>query len=303
MVTSGEFVVSRMSRTEAWQQGVEVFDPVTRQPITPPEARAKALDKRAYDQNYELAFNDENMALLTLDLISSAERPGVTVDEQVWSPATLARIAASEFPLYLGNDIGRHRDLSVVTVVALEGGTRRVIAMLRMNGMRLPAQQEQVALACRAPMFARYEGDLTGMGLGLIEALQEEFGGERVRGVNFAATEPLTDRLRADGRRATSARVTEIMATNLLETFEDRCWEIPIDAVLREDLRKPEKITSPGGRVSIAATRDEAGHADHFWSLALAERAIRAGDEGAITSVAGIRVGRGAFTPRQLLAA
>ena len=27
------------------------------------------------------------------------------------------------------------------------------------------------------------------------------------------------------------------------------------------------------GRVSIAATRDEAGHADGFWSLALAVRA------------------------------
>jgi hypothetical protein len=35
-------------------------------------------------------------------------------------------------------------------------------------------------------------------------------------------------------------------------------------------LRKPERVTTPGGRVSIAATRDEAGHADHFWSLALA---------------------------------
>ena len=42
---------------------------------------------------------------------------------------------------------------------------------------------------------------------------------------------------------------------------------------LRDDLRKPEKITSPSGRVSIAATRDEAGHADHFWSLALAVEA------------------------------
>ena len=40
-----------------------------------------------------------------------------------------------------------------------------------------------------------------------------------------------------------------------------------------DDLRKPEKITSPGGRVSIAAVRDEAGHADHFWGLATLVRA------------------------------
>lgn len=64
------------------------------------------------------------------------------------------------------------------------------------------------------------------------------------------------------------------MAVNLLGCFEDRTIrDLPNDPALTDDLRKPEKITSPGGRVSIAATRDEAGHADAFWSLALAVRA------------------------------
>ena len=80
----------------------------------------------------------------------------------------------------------------------------------------------------------------------------------------------------ADGRKATTARVTEIMATDLVEMFEDRRIEIPADARLRDDLRRPEKVTSPGGRVSIAASRDGDGHADRFWSLALAVRAGRA---------------------------
>lgn len=57
------FTVSRCSRTAAWRQGVKVYDPNTRQPISPEDARKKAMDKRAYDQNYELAYNDENMAL------------------------------------------------------------------------------------------------------------------------------------------------------------------------------------------------------------------------------------------------
>ncbi|HWY76992.1 MAG TPA: hypothetical protein VN281_15320 [Verrucomicrobiae bacterium] len=34
-----------------------------------------------------------------------------------------------------------------------------------------------------------------------------------------------------------------------------------------------KEIRNPGGRVSIAATRDEAGQADGFWPLALAARA------------------------------
>ncbi len=85
--------------------------------------------------------------------------------------------------------------------------------------------------------------------------------------------EKTSDRLLAEGRKAETAKVTELMATELLAVFEERSIEIPNDAELRADLVKPEKITSPGGRVSIAATRDEAGHADHFWAIALAIRA------------------------------
>jgi len=91
--------------------------------------------------------------------------------------------------------------------------------------------------------------------------------------VNFSSTEPITKRIQAEGRKAPTARVTEIMATDMLGVFEDRRIEIPMDPGLRDSLRKPEKITSPGGRVSIAAVRDDAGHADEFWSVALAIRA------------------------------
>jgi hypothetical protein len=57
------------------------------------------------------------------------------------------------------------------------------------------------------------------------------------------------------------------MATQLLQVFEDRAIRIPIDVELRDDLRKPERFMTPSGQVSIAATRDEAGHADHFGRL------------------------------------
>ncbi len=288
MVTSGPFVVSRVSRAEAWRQGVPVYDPVTRHPITPAAARGQALDKAAYDQNYELSFRDENRALLTQELIGAAERlppsaalpatgangdPTVpaSVDEQVWSSETLTRLADATQPFYVGHDIGRYHDLSVVTVLARIGPLHRVVGMLRMEGVRLPAQQAQLDRLCGLARFAAYEGDLSGLGLGLVEYLQAQWGGQRIRGVNFASSAPVSEPRLGGGR--TTARVTELMATALLTLFEDRLIEIPVDARLREDLRKPEKIATPSGRVSIAATRDEAGHADHFWSLALAVRA------------------------------
>lgn len=273
MATSGQFKVVRVTRTNAWQQGVKIYHPSTRQPITPDEARALALDKRAYDQNYECSFADENMVLLTHELISAAERIGVTVDEQQWTSTSIARMWRAQGELFAGMDFGRNRDLSVLVVIEKLGRTKRVIAMLRMADMRTPAQQRQADIVCGMPKFAGMELDMTGNGLGLTEYLQEKWGTYRIRGVNFASKEPITNRILAEGRKAERALVTEIMATDLLAEFEDRTIEIPADNELHNDLRKPEKITSPGGRVSIAAVRDAAGHADHFWGLALAVRA------------------------------
>ncbi len=276
MATGGQLKVIRVSRTDAWRLGVRIFDPSTRRPISPEEARAQALDKRAYDQNYELAFADENLALLTNELISAAERattPTIGLEEQQWTPATLERLREVPAPLFVGHDVGRHRDLSVVKVLLRDGPVHQVAALLRMQGLRLPAQQAHLDLVCALPRFARYVGDMTGLGLGLVEYLQEKWGCDRVQGVNFAHVERIAGGARGDGRPPETARVTEVLATRLLELFEARLIEIPVDPQLRDDLRKPEKITAPGGRVSIAATRDEAGHADHFWSLALAVRA------------------------------
>ena len=202
-----------------------------------------------------------------------------------------------------GVDVGRTHDLTVITVLERVGQSRRCVAMLEIENMRLPEQQKRLDQVCRMPRFAGMEIDMTGLGTGLFEYAQDK-NGQRVRGVHFASSEAVTARIQAEGRKAPTARVTEIMATDMVGVFEDRQITIPADPRLRDDLRKPEKVTSPGGRVSIAAARDVADHADRFWSLALA---IRAGQSngGAILSTAGIYVGTNVprvttFQPRRL---
>lgn len=272
------FTVSRVTRTAAYAMGVKIYDRNTRQPITPEQARAQAMDKRAYDQNYECAWADENMALLTHELVSAAERDGITIDEQEWTPASIARMYRAKGQLDGGQDFARSGDLSVIGVIEREGQSRKIIAMLRMRNMRSPDQQRQLDILVAMPHFNRIEIDMTGNGLGLVEYAQEKWDTWRVRGVNFSSTEPINEAMRAEGRKAEKAPVPEIMASDLLGVFESHAIEIPNDPELRADLLKPEKITSPSGRVSICATRDGAGHADHFWALALA---IRAGMTGA----------------------
>ncbi len=274
--TSG-FTVSRLTRTEASKMGVKIFDPNTRAKISPEEARKKALDKRAYDQNYECQFNDENMCLLTYELIQSAERNGIPIDDQAWSERSLERLRQAEGDLFLGGDIARTGDYTVFAVLEMNGPLHRLVALLRLRDQRLPQQQTQLDPILALPKFRRACLDTTGLGLGLAEYAQEKWGRYKVQGVNFATTEPISDRIRLEGRRAETARVTELMAIDLLTVFEERSLtiEVILDADAREDLRKPEKITSPGGRVSIASQRDAAGHADHFWALALAIRAAQ----------------------------
>ena len=265
------FILSRVTRTQAHGMGVKIYDPRTREDITPDEARAQALDKRAYDQNYECAFADENLTLLSHELISAAEREDVGfICEQDWTPSALALLRGAHGSLCVGFDVGRKVDLSVITVMENLGGLKLVRAILRIQNLRLPDQQARLGEICRLPKFQRAAIDMTGLGLGLFEYAQKEFGPSRIHGINFATTVPATRAIQEEGRKRETVRVTEALALELLQAYEDRRLQHPIDARLRDDLRKPEKITTPGGRVSIAATRDESGHADHFWSFALA---------------------------------
>lgn len=282
LISEGRIPYYRVRRSDAWKAGeIKIYSAVTGKEITPDQARAEASDKRAYDQNYECVFNDEASALLTQELINAAQREGVLVEDQSWSAETIQRLRDKTIgELYLGQDVGRRRDLSVQCVLEKIGHGYRVVAMLRMENTRLPAQQAELKRIAELPKFRGGCIDMTGIGLGLVEYSQDEptgTWGKTILGVDFSTTEATTKLLQADGRKAPTARVTEIMATELLQVFEDRRIEIPQDPQLRDSLRKPERIVSPGGRVSIAATRDEAGHADEFWAVALAIRASQRG--------------------------
>lgn len=274
LISEGRIPYYRVRRSDAHKMGeIKIYSAVDGREITPDEAKAESSDKRAYDQNYECTFEDEAMPLLTQELISKAERAPGTPDFQTWNVDTIQKMWRAEGTLEAGYDVARRRDLSVIVVYERIGQTRREIGELIMENMRLNEQIAQAEVLLSMPKFRRIEIDMTGIGLGVFETLEERHGSNRVGGVDFSTTEPVTDRIKRAGRKAPTARVTEIMATDLLGCFEDGTIEIFADKDLRDDLRKPEKVTTPGGRVSIAASRDGKGHADRFWARALGVRA------------------------------
>ena len=274
---SSPYAVSRIRRSEAYTMGVKIYDPATRREITPDEARAAAWDKASYDQNYECAFNDESMALLTNTLVAAceyAETAGAEcrICSEDWTWDAIEFLRTCRGPLGIGLDVGRTRDITVIAIGEKISGIVFTRAILRISQMRLPHQLDRLRPILRMPNFGRLSGDATGLGLGLVEFAQEECGSYRAEAVQFAAREKRTVRGIQQGD---SALVTELMALDLLEVFENRAIRIPCEAALRDSLRKPERITTAGG-VRIAATRDESGHADEFWSIALMVRSLKA---------------------------
>lgn len=280
MATEGVFKLSRVRRTDAYKMGVKIYDANTREPITPDQAREQAMDKAAYDQNYECSFASESGALLTHELINAASVNADTIIcEQGWSEAAMEAMSSSKFDLYAGCDVARRRDFTFIPVGEYENSSFNIIAALRLHDMRLPDQRKQLQPVLEITRFKRIAIDMTGLGLGLFE-FTEDLCPHKVAGVDFATSVPVTKRIQAEGRKAPTVKVTEAMAMDMLGYYEDRRIKHSCDAIYRDDLRKPERITTPGGRVSIAATRDDSGHADHFWGNALMIRAKSIGPTG-----------------------
>jgi phage FluMu gp28-like protein len=110
--------------------------------------------------------------------------------------------------------------------------------------------------------------DMTGNGTGLAEELADRYG-SLILPVHFGRSVEMDEAMRLDGDKRGTMPIPERMAIDLARAFDDGLIEIPDDSVLLDDLRKPYRVQS-GNRVSIAASKTAEGHADRFWSIALA---------------------------------
>ena len=180
-------------------------------------------------------------------MILSAERPAAEI---------LRPLSQVEGDLYLGFDVARRKDLSVI--VALEKSyqflTTRQLIVLHNTPFR--EQRELLFDLLRLPKVRRLCIDASGLGMNLAEDAQSYFGRYKVEGLNFTAP------------------VKEELATNLRIALEDHRLVIPADPLLREDLHSLKRVTTLAGNVRFEAQRSETdGHADRFWALALANQA------------------------------
>lgn len=251
---------------QAWSRHrIDIYDAVAQGlQVDPEELRAGLADEQAWAQEYELQFLDENTAYLPYDLLETCEHPEAELD------ARLADVDRSKNDLYLGMDIGRRRDLSVIWVLERVGDVLWTRKVVELHKVSFAVQRE--VLYGLLPFVRRACIDDTGIGMQLAEEAKARF--PQVEPVTF------TNAVKAD------------LATTLRRRFEDRVLRIPLDQRVREDLHSVKREVTSAGNIRFNADADD-GHADRFWSLALATHAQASGGHAPYQS---LTVPRGRWT-------
>ena len=206
--------------------------------------RAGCPDDETFQQEYMCKPQDDNAAFLTYDQIRACE----------YAPETDWETPLEDIrnPLYVGVDIGRKHDLTVIWVLEKIAGAFFTRRRIELKNEPFSAQEAQLYPLLALPTVRRCCIDSTGVGMQFAERAAELFGSYKVESVNF------------------SAQVKEELAYPLRSAFEDRAIRVPSDEAVRADLRAVKKETTAAGNIRFSADRGRNGHSDRFWAIALA---------------------------------
>lgn len=249
------------------------------EPCAPEELRLALGDDEAWEQEYMVAFLDETTAWLPYDLISGVEDQRLVampawavqlIDEAIEdhrahksdeSPPPFRPQAMENLSflgeLYLGMDVGRRRDLSVIWLDARREDKINVTqAAIALKKQPYGVQRRVLHALLAHPQMRRGCIDCTGLGNQLAEEAVEAFGSHKVEPITFTPASK------------------EALATIIKRNFEDKLDRVPVDHEIRESFHSVKKISTASGNFRFDAERSETtGHADHFWAKALASEA------------------------------
>ena len=138
-------------------------------PVNVEELREALDDAEGWAQEFECQFIDTQSVLLPYELQAPCESAEATVS--VGAGFWESRL---QFPLAMGIDFGRHRDLSVAWSVSQVGDVAQTVEVLELEKMSTPAQVE--LFRPRIRQARRVCVDCTGAGIGLGDYLVKEFG-------------------------------------------------------------------------------------------------------------------------------
>lgn len=212
-------------------------------PIDIEELKAGVDDPDIWAQEYMCEFIDNTSVLLPYELIGKCESDHISDD--------------GVSPLFIGMDIGRQKDLSVIVTAAKLGDVLSIVSVDTLRKMPFADQLDILLAKGRERRVQRVCIDSTGIGAMLAEEAARK-GGGKFEGVQF------------------NVQTKGEMYALMRRKFEERSVRIPVDRELREDLHAVQRIVSTGGNVTYSAPRNADGHSDRAAALALCCRAAEA---------------------------
>ena len=271
---------------QAVEMGLELKDEEGK-PIDPEDLRLALNDDDAWAEEFECIPSDEVSAFLTHELISAVEdvklnKSPVWVEmlikaaeenyrefkrTKVRPPLPLQVLSKIEFmgDLYVGMDIGRKHDLSVIWLDQELNSVLHALAVIDLKRQPYFVQEQVLHTILSQKGFRRACIDETGLGGQLAEGAQDMFGVHRVEAISF------------------TAEAKETLAVGLKQNFEDRGSLIPADMTIRNSLHSVKKYATTTKHFRFDAERTDAtGHADHFWAKALSVQAGQSWAEAAV---------------------
>jgi phage FluMu gp28-like protein len=213
------------------------------------QRRARCRSEEQWMQEYMCEPVDEADAFLTYDMIAAVEDSGV-----LWNGDP--RSQDVEGGLYLGFDVGRREDLSVIWIAEKVGPMRFTRDVRVMEKTPFRAQKDVLWSYLRHPDLRRACIDESGIGMQIAEEATGDFGRHRVEPVTF--TNP----------------VKEELAYALRRQVEEKTLVLPESQAVREDLHSVKKSTTAAGNIRFDVQGNTDGHADRFWAAALCEHAV-----------------------------
>jgi phage FluMu gp28-like protein len=213
--------------------------------------RAGCSDEETFMQEYMCVPADDCSAFLSYDLIASCEESSASLPSSSEFKIEVEKDGRAR-ELYVGVDIGREHDLTVIWILEKLGDVFYTRAIETMQSETFEAQESALYELLKMPQVKRCCIDQTGLGRQFAERARYRFGQYKVEGINF-----------------TSA-VKEDLAYPVRAAFDSKRIRIPHDAKIRADLRAIKKEITSSGNIRFTADRGANGHADRFWALALA---------------------------------
>jgi len=168
--------------------------------------------------------------------------------------------------LYIGEDVGRDVNYTVICLLENLAGIRFVRAIVALDGMRFQVQQDCVSEWIKLPKHRRTCIDNRGIGRETSERLQERHGSYAVERIDA------------------SLKLKEIFAYAVLRLMLDKMLRYPADDTIRDDFHSIRKEKTDAGNIRYVAGKnetDENSHGDFYTAIALAVHAA----EGATGSM------------------